>query len=77
MLYIIIGALFLGAVAKMGVEKVSDVSNSVKTNGLKETMTNEIKNTAEFVGDSLKSEYKSLVREAERREREQERKNKV
>ena len=60
---VIVGALALGAIAIMGVEKASDVADSIKNNGLSETVKTESKKAANYV----KKEYERKQKIANRK----------
>lgn len=67
---IIVGAIALGAMATAGVEKVIDVADSIKYNGVTETVKQEAKNVGEFVVDGMKETYRRTEKELERKQKE-------
>lgn len=67
---IIVGAVALGAMATAGVGKVIDVADSIKYNGVAETVKQEAKNVGEFVVDGMKETYRRTEKELERKQKE-------
>ena len=49
MLPVIIGALAVGAMVRMGIDKVQDMSNSIREDGLSNTAKNEAQKLSDYV----------------------------
>lgn len=69
MLDIIIGTLFIGAVGKLGVDKILDVKESIETEGIADTLKKEAKNVGDFVSHSYKQKCKEIQKESEKRKK--------
>lgn len=60
---IIIGALVVGSITKMGIDKVCDVSKSIKEEGFLDTATKETKKAGKVISDSYKTQYKNIEKQ--------------
>lgn len=58
MLQILVGAIAIGLLAKSGVDKIVDVSSSVKENGVKETAKKEAEKASKFVEKEFERQKK-------------------
>lgn len=58
MLQILVGAIAIGLLAKSGVDKIVDVSSSVKENGVKETAKKEAEKAGKFVEKEFERQKK-------------------